>query len=96
MKTTNGIVHNKSIQILTYVDNLDIISRSKQAVTESFVAIQTEAEKIGLIINEEETKFMIVSSQQTNNSPLVMNGLTFENVTKFKYNLEQLSPIETK
>ena len=32
-----------------------------------------------------KTKFMIVRSQQTDNSPLVVNDLTFDNVTEFKY-----------
>ena len=51
----------------------------------SFVTIQTETEKMGLTIDVEKAKFMIISSQQTDNSPLVVNGFIFENVTEFKY-----------
>ena len=57
---------SKSIQIVTYADDLNITGKSKQAVIEAFVAIQTEAEKMVLTINEEKIKFKIGSSQQTN------------------------------
>ena len=50
---------------------------------------------MGLTINGEKTKFMKVSSQQTDKSQKVLNGFMLENVTNFKY-LEQRSPIKIK
>ena len=34
------------MQILAYADDLDVIGRLRQAVTEAIVAIQTETEKM--------------------------------------------------
>ena len=85
MITTNDIICNNSVQILAYADDLDIIGRSRQAVMEAFVAIQSELEKMELTIKAEKSKFMIGNSQEIKNKPLVFNGLTFKNVTEFKY-----------
>ncbi|KAF2886931.1 hypothetical protein ILUMI_19242 [Ignelater luminosus] len=53
---TRGIIINKSVEILAYADDVDIITRSKRDVIHAFVSLEEDAKKIGLRINPEKTK----------------------------------------
>jgi hypothetical protein len=47
--------------------------------------LSKEAGKIGLIINENKTKFMIVSRREHPQSVLTIKDMSFERVWNFKY-----------
>lgn len=47
---------NQSSQILGYADDLNITGRSIKAVKDNFEAIEREAKRVGLVINEEKNK----------------------------------------
>jgi hypothetical protein len=53
---TSGTIYNKETQLLAYADDIDIVGRSQQAVRNAYLALETEAAKIGLKINEQKTK----------------------------------------
>jgi hypothetical protein len=53
---TNRTIFNKQTQILV---DIDIIGRSQEAAQEAFLALEREANKVGLKINENKTKYMI-------------------------------------
>jgi hypothetical protein len=55
-----GHIFHKSPQILAYADDVDIVARTKAALIEAFSALGKSAKKMGLKINQEETKFMLV------------------------------------
>jgi sorting nexin-29 len=55
-----GHTFHKSAQILAYADEVDIEARTKAALIEAFSALEKSAKKMGLKINQEKTKFMIV------------------------------------
>lgn len=59
----NAMLLHHSYQILGYADDLDIAGRSLKAVKETFEVIEIETKKVGLEINAEKTKFMIIKSQ---------------------------------
>lgn len=75
----------RSTQILAYADDIDIIGRTKKDVVEAFTALETAARDIGLAVNEEKTKFLVVSSRAHDVQPLQIGNFTFEGVTQFKY-----------
>ena len=56
---SSGTVFNRLVQVLGYDDDLDIIGRSLQAVTKYFLAVQGPARRLGLIINESKTKYIV-------------------------------------
>ena len=54
---TNGTIFNKLTQILAYADDIDIIGRSQVAVRDAYLVLEREANKVGLKINENKTKY---------------------------------------
>jgi hypothetical protein len=55
---TTGTIYNKETQILAYADDIDIVGRSQSAVRDAYLALEREAAKVGLKINEQKTKYM--------------------------------------
>jgi hypothetical protein len=43
---------NKETQLLAYADDIDIVSRSQSAIRNAYSALEEEAAKVGLKINE--------------------------------------------
>jgi len=60
---TKGTIYSKSFQILAYADDIDIVDRTINSVKEVCLALSKAASNMGLIINEEKTKFMQVTSK---------------------------------
>jgi hypothetical protein len=56
---TTGTIYNKETQLLAYADDIDIVGRSKSVVRNAYFALEGEAAKVGLKINEQKTKYMI-------------------------------------
>lgn len=53
---TRSTIFQKSTQILAYADDIDIIGRTRESVSEAFSAFLPAAKNIGLTINIEKTK----------------------------------------
>jgi len=54
----NGTIFYKSVMPLAYADDIDIIGRSKREVSSAFSKFVKEAEKMGLAVNEDKTKYL--------------------------------------
>jgi hypothetical protein len=54
---TTGTIYKRT-QLLAYADDIDIVSRSQSAVRDAYLALEGEAAKVGLKINEQKTKWM--------------------------------------
>jgi hypothetical protein len=48
---TTGTIYNKETQLLAYADDIDIVGRS-QSARDAYLALEREAAKVGLKINE--------------------------------------------
>jgi hypothetical protein len=59
-----GTILDKSLQILAYVDDV-IIGRYRRTVKEAYIQLKKPAQQMGLSNNQEITKFMEVSSNET-------------------------------
>jgi hypothetical protein len=46
----------KSLQILAYADDIDIIGRTQSAMIEAFTRLEKAAKDLNLFINQEKTK----------------------------------------
>jgi hypothetical protein len=58
---TTGTIYNKETQLLAYADDIDIVVRSQSALRDAYLALEGEAAKVGLKINEQKTKNMIAA-----------------------------------
>lgn len=79
---SRGTILNRSIQILDYANDLNIVGRSIPEVREAFFRIEAAAKKMDLVINEHKTKLM-VSSVSTN-----LIKKIGQNITLGEYNFE--------
>lgn len=63
---TRGTIINRSIQILAYADDIDLIARSKRDLVQAFTALKEASKKVGLEINLKK-KQSICESQTRHN-----------------------------
>jgi hypothetical protein len=53
-----GTIFYKSVQILAYSDDIDIIRRTQAAMIEALTSLEKAAKGMNLFINQEKTKYM--------------------------------------
>ena len=84
-----GTIFTKSTQLLGFADDIDIVGRNFRSITDAYSKMELEANKIGLRVNEDKTKFlMVAASERTKNlvgSHLVIGDKRFEVVNDFVY-----------
>ena len=82
-----GTIFNRSVQILCYADDIIIIGRTERDVSGAFAAIEKEARKVGLAVNEGKTKYMLSTCResQRHGTTISLGGYTFERVKEFVY-----------
>ena len=85
----SGTIFTKSIQLLGFADDIDIVGRNIRSITDAYSRLEREANKIGLRVNEEKTKFlMVAASERTRNlvgTHLAMGSKRFQVVNDFVY-----------
>ena len=84
IRTNHSSILSKSTQLLGYADDIDIISRTQEDLTSSFINIREAAEAMGLVVNVEKTKYMKPGANIPSNN-IVIGGLEFESVQDFIY-----------
>jgi sorting nexin-29 len=82
---TNGTILHRTVQLLAFADDIDIIGRTKHSVIDAFVALESTAKEMGLVINADKTKFLIATNKTPDPSPLKIMTYSFETVSQFKY-----------
>jgi sorting nexin-29 len=82
---TRGTVFHKSTQLLAYADDVDIIGRTERAVSEAFIKLEEAAKRMGLIINQDKTKYLAAVNTTSRRDFIIINSYKFECVTGFKY-----------
>lgn len=60
----NATIINRSVQLVGYADNLNILGRSLPAMKETFLELEEAAREIVLKINEEKTKMVMQSRRR--------------------------------
>jgi sorting nexin-29 len=64
-----GTIFYKSIQILAYADDIDVIGRTESAMIEAFTSLEKAAKDMNLFINQEKIKYMTVTKKNHANYP---------------------------
>jgi hypothetical protein len=82
-----GLKLNGTYQILVYADYVNILGRSVHAIKKNTEALVVASKEIGLEVNAEKTKYMIMSRDQNagQNHNMKIDNKSFERVEQFKY-----------
>lgn len=82
-----GTIFYSSKQMTAFADDTDLIGRGTLAVKESFVEMDMEASNVGLLVNEDKTKYMTLDRKNGSRvgQNITMDNYNFEVVQSFKY-----------
>ena len=82
-------IGKEQLNILTYADDIALIGKNEIEKIQLFVEMENIAKKLGLKINQEKTKYMIVerknSLKKNKIQHLKIKNYKFERVEYFKY-----------
>ncbi|KAJ4451075.1 hypothetical protein ANN_02513 [Periplaneta americana] len=84
---SRGTIFYRSVQILAYADDIDIVARSRRAMEDTFWNIEKAGRNMGLTINQSKTKYMACGKANLKNMPssITIGRYDFERVDEFKY-----------
>jgi sorting nexin-29 len=75
----------KTVQILAYADDIDLMARTINGLKEAFSDLEKSARNTGLVTNQEKTVYMHIGKDITLQQDLVIGNHTCKRVDNFKY-----------
>jgi hypothetical protein len=83
----DGLKLNGTHQLVVYADDVNILGGSVHTVKENAEVLLAASKEIGLEVNADKTKYMIVSRDQNAGRSYSMktDNISFESVEEFKY-----------
>jgi hypothetical protein len=85
---TTGTIFNTQTQLLAYADNIDIFGRGSEVVRDAYLALEADATKVRMKINEQKTTCMIAARNRTildAGQTVAFGEKDFEVVNEFVY-----------
>jgi sorting nexin-29 len=82
-----GLKLNGTHQLLVYADDVNILGGSVHAVKKNTESLVVASKEIGLEVNAENTKYMVMSCNQNagQNHNIKLDNKSFQRVEQFKY-----------
>ena len=82
-------IGKEQLNVLAYADDIVLLGKNEIEIRQLFVEMESAARKLGLQINQEKTKYMIVERKNTLRQNkmrhLKIKNYKFERVENFKY-----------
>ena len=82
---TRGTIFFKTVQILAYADDIDLMARTVPGLSEAFLHLEKSARNMGLVINQEKTVYMHSGKDTALQQDLAIGNYIFKRVDNFKY-----------
>jgi len=82
---TRGTIFFKTLQILVYADDTDLMARTTPGLNEAFLNLEKSARNMGLVIHQEKTVYMYSGKDTTLHQNLAIGNYVFKGVDNFKY-----------
>jgi hypothetical protein len=82
-----GLKLNGTHRLLAYSDDVNLLRDNKDAIKKNTESLTDASNEVGLEINVDKTKYMLLSRQQNvgHNRDLKIANRSFENVSQFNY-----------
>ena len=88
VQTTSTIFH-KSVQLFGYADDINVMGRTKSAISHVYGELKERAKEVGLIINVDKTKAIVQNRRLGKGGTLTVEDHKIEVVRRFKYRVQQ-------
>jgi hypothetical protein len=82
-----GLKLNGTHQLVAYADDVNLLGNNIDTINKNTQTLIDASEEVGLEINVERTKYMLVSRDQNTdqNRDIKIGNRSFENVSQFRY-----------
>jgi sorting nexin-29 len=82
-----GLILNGTLQLLSYADDVNIVGENIDTIQRNTKALLDASKEVGLEVNPEKTKYMLVSSCQNagQRQSIKIGNRSFESMAKFIY-----------
>ena len=82
---TRGTIFFKTVQILAYADDIDLMAHTIPGLNEAFLGLEKSARNMRLVINQEKTVYMHSGKDTTLHQDLAIGNYMFKRVDNLKY-----------
>jgi hypothetical protein len=82
---TRGTIFYKTTQLLTYADDIDIMSQTLHRLKHTFTSLKESAQKMGLETNQEKTMYMYSGKDGNKPNSISIGEYKFQRADRFKY-----------
>lgn len=81
----NFVGEGRRITLAALADDIIMIGETEEGVIRTAEKLMSKREKIGLQVNDQKTKYSIISRRELVRDSLVVGDLFFEGMSNFKY-----------
>jgi len=82
---TTSTIFNKPVQLIGYADDINIMGRTKGAISDVYGELKERAKEVGLITNVDKTKAIVQNRRLGKGGTLAVEDHKIEVVRRFKY-----------